>query len=161
VQNYADFQRVLSERVSDDLMKEEAASPISTFAPTTPHDFRHNFSQPAYSDPSLFIPASQSGLPSPVVITQQRSEGGQVAWARTYAPVLWQGGINQDAFFHFIDCYNEIIKVSSASLFSQPNGGTELFRILRVLKLLTFWPWESDIIPIFHKSYHPRLFPWH
>ena len=111
VQQYADFQKVLSERVSDDLMKDEAI-PASTYPPPMPNAVKQEFSHPPYVDSAIMSPIFQRGVPSPVVIPQQRLEDGRIVWARTYSPALWHCGITQDAFFYFIDCYNEIIKVN-------------------------------------------------
>jgi hypothetical protein len=114
VQNYADFQKMLSERVNDDILREEAY-PVLEYALASP-TFKHNTSLPLYHDPARFASISQRLLPSPVVIHQRRSEDGRMTWARAYAPVFWQCGITQEEFFDFIDCYNEIIEVSSTAL---------------------------------------------
>lgn len=114
VQNYADFQKMLSERVNDDIIR-EGAHPALTYTPTTP-TFKHSPSLQPYLDRALFASISQRILPSPVVIPQRRSENGKMAWTRAYAPVFWQCGISQEEFFKFIDSYNQIIEVSNAAL---------------------------------------------
>jgi hypothetical protein len=111
VQQYADFQKVLSERVNDDLMKGEEVPASTNSPPLMPGAVKQEFSQTPYVDPTILSPIFQRGITSPVVIPQHRSEDGKMVWKRAYAPVLWQCGISQDAFFHFIDCYNETIKV--------------------------------------------------
>lgn len=112
MQSYADFQRTLSESVNDDLIEEETPTSIFALPKSNTFQQRQSFPPPQHLDPSLFAPASPRGLAFPVVIPQKRSDDGRMLWAPTYTPALLQCGINQEAFSHFIDGYNEIFKVS-------------------------------------------------
>ncbi|PSS15198.1 hypothetical protein M430DRAFT_20504 [Amorphotheca resinae ATCC 22711] len=95
VQKYADFQRELSERVYDDILKEGT------------------YGYPRSSlDTSVFPSICHNFLPAPIIIPQQRSEGGKRAWTRAYAPSLLGCGIDQDTFLDFLDSYNQVTKNS-------------------------------------------------
>ena len=41
-----------------------------------------------------------------------------MVWKRAYSPLLWQWGITKEAFFNFIDRYNEVTKVRSPFVYN-------------------------------------------
>jgi hypothetical protein len=97
---------------------EEEASPNTKYASESPAAFNHNMSQHPHLDPALFSPLSKKFLPSLIIIPQQISEDGRMVWTRAYAPLLSQCGITKEAFFKFIDRYNEITKVNSPFVYN-------------------------------------------
>lgn len=128
VQKYADFQRELSERVYDDILKEGT------------------YGYPRSSlDTSVFPSICHNFLPAPIIIPQQRSEGGKRAWTRAYAPSLLGCGIDQDTFLDFLDSYNQVTKVSHSASSS-------------VTKLIEFYlelsvPWRCQSSRIMGEAY--------
>jgi hypothetical protein len=122
VQNYADFQRSLSKRVHDDILKEGSASnpgyPGSSLSHVDP--FRDYLSKEPYQDatldPALFAQTSQGHLPSPIVIPQRIYEDTERCWAKAYAPSISQSGIDQVDFLDFIDSFNEATRVSGTGV---------------------------------------------
>ncbi|KAH9219108.1 hypothetical protein DL95DRAFT_520807 [Leptodontidium sp. 2 PMI_412] len=108
LQNYADFQKALSEKVLNDLAMEDDSTSHG-FPPQLKYNDGAQF-----SFDSLYGPRSQFGqgsLPNPVIIPQQRHQDGH-CWPRTYSPSLMNCGIGHQAFLTFIDSFNESLKLS-------------------------------------------------
>ena len=119
LQNYADFQRLLSNRVQDDLYKDEMFT--SMYAPIDPQilgqrqTFGDYFSHQPFVHPSLQQPNAVGRLQCPVIIPQRRPEDKSRGWVRAYAPALMNCGIDQYTFLNFLDAFNESSKVSLPS----------------------------------------------
>ena len=115
LQRYADFQRVLSNRVQDDIYRDEMK-----YTPIDPQilqnqTFGDYFSHQPYVHPSLQQPRYRGRLQYPVVIPQRRPEDKSRGWVRAYAPALMDCGIDQYTFLNFLDAFNESSKVSHPS----------------------------------------------
>lgn len=126
LQNYADFQRLLSNRVQDDLYREEMFT--SMYTPIDPRilgqrqAFGDYFSHQPFVHPSLQQPRPPGRLQFPVIIPQRRPEDKSRGWVRAYAPALMNCGIDQYTFLNFLDSFNESSKVSLLS----PSGWLQL-----------------------------------
>lgn len=112
LQQYADFQNILSQRVCDDLDSAESLN-----QQIDPRLLKHDLAEgPVFSNyyaRSALSPAgSRQGLSIPVSITTKRRSQELNGWERTYAPSLLEYGITQNTFLNFIDKFNETIEVS-------------------------------------------------
>jgi hypothetical protein len=115
LQSYADFQRVLSNKVQGDIYKDE-----NKYTPIDPQIFQSQtfgdyFSHQPYVHPSLQQPSYRGRLQYPVMIPQRRPEDKSRGWVRAYAPALMDCGIDQYTFLNFLDAFHESSKVSLLS----------------------------------------------
>lgn len=61
--------------------------------------------------PLWYPPKNEENLPYPVVLPQRKSTSGSCKFARAYAPVLADKGINQPAFLEYLEKFEQSIKV--------------------------------------------------
>lgn len=107
LQQYADFQNVLSQRVCDDLDNDE---PLRQYI--DPRMLKHGLSEgPIYAKSTVKRSSSLQALSTPVSITALKRKKELNGWERTYAPSLLEYGLDPDIFLNFIDEFNEIIQV--------------------------------------------------
>jgi hypothetical protein len=123
LQSYADFQRVLSDRVQDDILKDEKYTLIDPrMLPQKQGVGEYLFHEP-YIHPSLQHSNFPGRLPGPVIIPQRRLEDKSQGWVRAYDPALMNCGIDEHTFLNFLDAFNESSQVRS-SLIKPPLGLT-------------------------------------
>jgi hypothetical protein len=106
IKNYADFQKVLSSKVLDDLSRDDSLS--------SPHNLAFPPGNKYPFPPPSLGPASLGSLSCPIIISQQDFGDGIHTWGRTYTPELMSCGIDQRTFLSFLDSFNESMKVGSS-----------------------------------------------
>jgi len=111
LQKYADFQRVLSERIHESIVGQEeyTATGPTLFLEKEPV-FGQLFSHISYIHQVFPELLNKRKLPGPVIIQQRNSKDG-LRWIRSYAPALVEYGIGENAFLNIIDSLNEASKV--------------------------------------------------
>jgi hypothetical protein len=111
LQQYADFQSVLSQRLCAEIdMDEPVYQSIDPQLLEKGHVAGPNLT-PGHIHPALQTPISHHGLRSPVVIAAKTRNHEIEGWERAYAPSLMECGIDQNTFLHFIDTFNDTIQV--------------------------------------------------
>ncbi|PVH77621.1 hypothetical protein DL98DRAFT_356118, partial [Cadophora sp. DSE1049] len=109
LQNYADFQKSLSDKILDGLAREEISMGDGLPPQLSYKDDYQNSMFPEYTSRSQ----SRKGvLPYPVVIPQGNSNDNEHSWPRAYVSSLMDSGIDQQAFLAFIDSFNESLRLS-------------------------------------------------
>ncbi|ESZ99551.1 hypothetical protein SBOR_0116 [Sclerotinia borealis F-4128] len=114
LQVYADYQNTLSDRISDDMQRDEhyreylAASPRTQSTRST-HERDVSFY--AHELPSQRNQPAR-GLSCPVILPQRRPEAQSRGIIRAYSLELADCGIDEDTFLDFIDDFNEAHKAS-------------------------------------------------
>jgi hypothetical protein len=116
LQKYADFQNVLSRRLCDGLDVDETYSPINPLLLPASDNINGCFSHKQHIHRALPAPLQRPCLSCPVVIPEKMGVDGHHCWERAYAPSLAECGIDQNTFLHFIDTFNETIKVGFSLL---------------------------------------------
>lgn len=111
LQQYADFQNVLSQRLCDDIDRDEPW--FQSIDPQLLEESHIDGSafQSGHIHPALEAPDTHQGLLKPVMITAKMRNHDLEGWERAYPPSLMDCGIDQNTFLHFIDNFNETIKV--------------------------------------------------
>ncbi|KAG0645626.1 hypothetical protein D0Z07_8607 [Hyphodiscus hymeniophilus] len=112
LQAYADFQRNLSTRVQEDIMKADKYTPVNPRILSQGQRFGDYFSHQPYMHPSLQQQSPPIRLPCPVIIPQQYPGDPSRGWVRAYAPALMKCGIDQYTFLKFLDSFNASSKSS-------------------------------------------------
>jgi hypothetical protein len=108
IHQYAMFQQDLSDRLNDELARQNLAV---VDKPTIPS--RHSLSSTYFPKSSAHHPEGPPDrLQSPVLIPQRRPTDESRGWVRAYAPSLEGCGIDQGTFLHFLDEFNEACKAS-------------------------------------------------
>jgi hypothetical protein len=120
LQSYADFQRVLSNTIRDDISRDEKYTPINPQILAQGQAFGDYFPHQPYIHPSLRQSNPAGRLPCPVIIPQRRPEDKGRAWVRAYAPALMECGIDQYTFLNLLESFNESSKASSWSPLNEP-----------------------------------------
>lgn len=110
LQQYADFQNILSKKLCDDLDKDEIYSSRQPPLLLENDAVEGDFPFQKYHHPALTISHQKPQLPSPVVIPVRKAEDHGSRLVRAYAPSLMECGINQNTFLHFIDTFNASIR---------------------------------------------------
>ncbi|KAH7403212.1 hypothetical protein BKA64DRAFT_776582 [Cadophora sp. MPI-SDFR-AT-0126] len=109
LQNYADFQTSLSDKILDGVFGED--NPMVDGYP------QHSAYQDDYFIPGSPEPNSRSqprkgALLYPVVIPQDDGHKNENLWPRAYIPSLMDSGIDQQSFLAFIDSFNQSLGLS-------------------------------------------------
>ena len=118
LQSYADFQSVLSNRVQDDILRDQKHIPTNPQILSKGPPFDDYFSHEPYMHPSTQRLHPPKRLPCPVVIPQRRPEDNGTGWVEAYAPALMDCGVDHYTFLNFLDGFNKAKEVRFPSLCS-------------------------------------------
>lgn len=119
LQRYADFQRVLFDRIRKENVEDQQAAidprqlEQDNYGYFLLHSYVHTSPQSTHNHK----------LPFPFIIPQYCSGDTGQPWKRVYPPILEDYGIDQYAFLDFIDSLNgaTIVSIPTSQLFNRPN----------------------------------------
>lgn len=110
LQQYADFQNVLSQRLSDDI-EEKEPPPWYRSIDTQSLDYNDIDGAILFNGEINSTLQRHVPLPNPVVIAANVRNCEIATFDRAYSPSLMDCEIDQNTFLHFIDTFNDTIKV--------------------------------------------------
>lgn len=109
LQNYADFQKSLSDNILDGLAQEETPMSESCLSNSL---YNNDFHTDFYSGYIPWSPPRKCALTQPVVIPANTGIHEEYGWPRAYISSLMDCGIDQQTFLAFIISLNESLIVS-------------------------------------------------
>ncbi|KAE8441870.1 hypothetical protein EG329_004225 [Mollisiaceae sp. DMI_Dod_QoI] len=108
LQNYADFQNVLSNKVLNDLSGEDVSMIYDAPPPPRKRTLDYGLQRMA---PAQRVRSGQ--LQWPIIIPQRDPQNGDSTWVRAYPQTLMECGIDQQEFLSILDSFDFHMKLST------------------------------------------------